>query len=95
MWTNILNAPDVYMDKVAVGAGLPAGIVDLDNSPAENLQAVADALGKDINDVVACILDRPRHADLIKSVRDMGARILLISEPVKTIPASNISSISN
>ena len=75
-----LNAPDVYMEKVAVGAGLPTGIVDLDNSPAENLHAVADALGKDINDVVACILDRPRHADLIKSVRDMGARILLISD---------------
>lgn len=75
-----LNAPDVYMDKIAVGAGLPPGIVDLDNSPAENLKAVADALGKHINDVVACILDRPRHTELIKSVRDAGARILLISD---------------
>ncbi|HAT36391.1 MAG TPA: fructose-bisphosphatase class II [Rhodospirillaceae bacterium] len=75
-----LNAPDVYMDKIAVGAGLPEGIVDLDSSPAENLKAVADALGKDINDVVACILDRPRHSDLIKAVRDAGARILLISD---------------
>ena len=75
-----LNAPDVYMDKVAVGGGLPEGVVDLDNTPEDNLKAVASALGKTINDVVACILDRPRHTDLIKSVRDAGARILLISD---------------
>jgi fructose-1,6-bisphosphatase II / sedoheptulose-1,7-bisphosphatase len=75
-----LNAPDVYMDKIAVGGGLPAGVIDLDRSPQENLKAVADALGKNINDVVACILDRPRHTELIKAVRDAGARILLISD---------------
>ena len=75
-----LNAPDVYMDKIAVGGGLPDGVVDLDNTPEDNLKSVASALGKNLNDVVVCILDRPRHTDLIKSVRDAGARILLISD---------------
>ncbi len=75
-----LNAPDVYMDKVGVGGGLPDGIVDLDRSPADNLAAVAEAKGKSINDIVACILDRPRHSALIKEVRDAGARIQLISD---------------
>ena len=75
-----LNAPDVYMDKIAVGGGLPDGVVDLDKTPEDNLKSVASALGKNLNDVVVCILDRPRHTDLIKSVRDAGARILLISD---------------
>ena len=75
-----LNAPDVYMDKVGVGGGLPPGVVDLDKAPAENLAALAEANGKSINDIVACILDRPRHAELIKAVRDAGARIQLISD---------------
>ena len=75
-----LNSPDVYMDKVAIGGGLPGGIVDLDNSPEQNLKSLAEAKGKRITDVVACILDRPRHSDLIKAVRDTGARILLISD---------------
>ena len=77
---NFLHAPDVYMDKIAVGGGMPSGLVDLDRSPAENLKAVADAKGKKIEDVLACILDRPRHADLIKAVRDAGARIQLIGD---------------
>ena len=77
---NFLNAPDVYMDKIGVGGGLPDGVVDIDNSPAENLAAIAEAKGKHINDVVACILDRPRHAELIKAVREAGARIQLISD---------------
>lgn len=75
-----LNAPDVYMDKIAVGGGLPDGIVDLDNEPAVNLANVAKAKGLDVKDVVACILDRPRHEDLIKKVRDAGARIMLITD---------------
>jgi len=75
-----LNAPDVYMDKIGIGGGLPDGIVDLDRSPAENLTALAGAKGKSINDMVVCILDRPRHADLIKAVRESGARIQLISD---------------
>lgn len=77
---NFLNAPDTYMDKIGIGGGLPEGVVDLDRSPAENLAALADVKGKSINDIVVCILDRPRHSDLIKAVRDSGARIQLISD---------------
>jgi fructose-1,6-bisphosphatase II / sedoheptulose-1,7-bisphosphatase len=77
---NFLNSPDVYMDKIGVGGGLPDGVVDLDNTPGQNLQALAEAKGKDINDIVACILDRPRHAELIRAVRESGARIQLISD---------------
>ena len=75
-----LNAPDVYMDKIAVGGGLPAGLVDLDASPAENLKALAKAKDVEVADIVACILDRPRHAELIAKVREAGARIMLISD---------------
>jgi len=75
-----LNAPDVYMDKIAVGGGLPDDLVDLDETPAANLKALAKAKKVDVADVVACILDRPRHADLIGEVRSSGARIQLISD---------------
>ena len=75
-----LHAPDVYMDKIAVGGGLPDGVVDLDASPAENLKNLAKAKKVDVADLVACILDRPRHQELISKVRDAGARIVLISD---------------
>jgi len=75
-----LNAPDVYMDKIAVGGGLPDGLVDLDEGPAKNLKALAKAKKVDIGDIVACILDRPRHAELIAKTREAGARIMLISD---------------
>jgi fructose-1,6-bisphosphatase II / sedoheptulose-1,7-bisphosphatase len=75
-----LNAPDVYMDKIAVGGGLPEGVVDLDAQPAENLRELAKAKKVEIADIVACILDRPRHAELIAKVRGSGARIMLISD---------------
>ncbi len=75
-----LNAPDVYMDKIAVGGGLPAGVVDLDNSPADNIGALAKALGRAPSEVAACILDRPRHAKIIEEVRASGARIRLIPD---------------
>jgi fructose-1,6-bisphosphatase II / sedoheptulose-1,7-bisphosphatase len=75
-----LNAPDVYMNKIAVGGGLPDHIVDLDATPAENLKALATAKGVDVADIVACILDRPRHQELIAQVRAAGARIMLISD---------------
>jgi len=75
-----LNAPDVYMDKIAVGAGLPEGIVDLDETPAKNLKALAKAKHADVSDLVVCILDRPRHSELIAKVREAGARIMLISD---------------
>ena len=75
-----LNAPDVYMDKIAVGGGLPEGVVDLDEKPETNLKNLAKAKGVDVSDIVACILDRPRHAELVAQVRAAGARIMLISD---------------
>ncbi len=75
-----LNAPDVYMDKIGVGAGLPDGVVDLDATPEENLKNLAKAKKVDVSDIVVCILDRPRHAELIGRVRAAGARIMLISD---------------
>lgn len=75
----LLHAPDMYMEKIAVGPKAK-GKVDLNASVAENLQAVAKATEKDISDVVAVILDRPRHAQLIEQVRAAGARIKLITD---------------
>ena len=75
-----LNSPDVYMDKIAVGGGLPDGVVDLDEEPATNLKNLAKAKRLDVADLVVCILDRPRHEQLIAKVRDAGARITLISD---------------
>jgi fructose-1,6-bisphosphatase II / sedoheptulose-1,7-bisphosphatase len=75
-----LNAPDVYMDKIAVGVGLPDGVVDLDAKPEQNLRELAKAKKVEVADIVACILDRPRHAELIARVRAAGARIMLISD---------------
>jgi fructose-1,6-bisphosphatase II / sedoheptulose-1,7-bisphosphatase len=75
-----LNAPDVYMEKIAVGGGLPDGVVHIGADPKENLKNLAKAKKMDISDLVVCILDRPRHADLIAKVRAAGARIMLISD---------------
>jgi fructose-1,6-bisphosphatase II / sedoheptulose-1,7-bisphosphatase len=76
----LLNAPDMYMDKIAIGPGYPEGIIDLDASPAENLRAIAKAKGARVADVTACILDRPRHAELIAGVRKAGAGVQLIPD---------------
>ena len=75
-----LNAPDVYMNKIAVGAGLPDAVVDLDATPQENLKNLSEAKSKNISDLVVCVLDRPRHEMLIKQIRDSGARIALIPD---------------
>ncbi|MFQ5939448.1 MAG: class II fructose-bisphosphatase [Alphaproteobacteria bacterium] len=75
-----LNSPDVYMDKIAVGGGLPDELIDLNEKPGKNLKNLAKAKKCDIFDLVACILDRPRHAELIAKVREAGARIQLISD---------------
>ena len=75
-----LNAPDTYMDKIAVGGGLPDGIVDLDAEPGENLKNLAKAKKMDVSDLVVCILDRPRHSEIIAKVRAAGARILMIGD---------------
>jgi fructose-1,6-bisphosphatase II / sedoheptulose-1,7-bisphosphatase len=76
----MLKAPDTYMDKIAIGPGYPAGVVDLDNSPAENIQALAKAKGVEPSQITACVLDRPRHAEIIASLRSVGARVHLISD---------------
>ena len=75
-----LYAPDTYMDKIAVGGGLPDQLVDLDETPAVNLANLAKARKVDLEDLVVCILDRPRHAELIAGVREAGARIVLIGD---------------
>jgi len=75
-----LNAADVYMEKIAVGAGLPEDLVDIEAEPAENLKNLAQAKKMDVADLVVCILDRPRHAELIAKVRAAGARIMLIGD---------------
>ncbi len=74
-----LNAPDVYMDKIAIGAGL-GEVVDLDETPSANLKSLALHKQVEVADLVVCILDRPRHAELIAKVREAGARIMLISD---------------
>ena len=75
-----LNAPDTYMDKIAVGGGLPDEVVDLDQEPKVNLRNLAKAKGIEVSDLVVCILDRPRHAELIAKVREADARIVLIGD---------------
>ncbi len=75
-----LNAPDVYMDKIAVGDGLPDELIDLDDPPAKNLDRLARARQCDVNDLVVLVLDRPRHQELVAKVRETGARIQLIRD---------------
>jgi len=77
---DFLNAPDVYMEKIAIGGGYEEGIIDITAPPVENLNRLAKARDCDIGDLTVCILDRPRHEALIGSVRDAGARIFLISD---------------
>ena len=76
----LLNAPDTYMDKIACGPGFPPGVIDLDKSPAENVKALAKAKGVEPSDITACVLDRPRHAEIIASLREVGARVHLITD---------------
>ncbi|WP_026873749.1 class II fructose-bisphosphatase [Inquilinus limosus] len=75
-----LKAPDVYMDKIAVGGGLPHDLIDIDASPSQNLKALALAKRVEVSDLVVCVLDRPRHQELIARIREAGARIMLISD---------------
>ena len=75
-----LNAPDVYMEKIAVGGGLPDDLVSLDEKIEVNIRNLAKAKKKDINELVICILKRERHSDLIKKCREIGTRIMLISD---------------
>ena len=77
---SLLHAPDVYMDKIAIGPGYPLGLVDLDRDPEENIAALARAKNVRDCDITVCILDRPRHAELIAKCRRAGASVRLISD---------------
>jgi fructose-1,6-bisphosphatase II / sedoheptulose-1,7-bisphosphatase len=76
----LLNAPDVYMDKLAVGPGYPEGIISLDKTPTQNVEAVAAAKGVQPSDIIVCVLDRPRHESLIAELRALGCGIMLIPD---------------
>ncbi len=76
----LLHAPDIYMDKIAIGPGYPEGVVDLDASPGDNIVAIARAKGVLPSEIGACVLDRPRHAKIIEEVRKTGASVQLIGD---------------
>jgi fructose-1,6-bisphosphatase II / sedoheptulose-1,7-bisphosphatase len=76
----LLNAPDVYMDKIAVGPGFPEGVIDLDAPPEENIQSVAKAKGVQPHRIKALVLDRPRHEKIIAAIRRAGASVQLIPD---------------
>ena len=76
----LLNAPDTYMEKLAVGPGYPDGVIDLDRSVADNVRSIAKAKGVPPAEIVACVLDRERHSDIIRELRDLGCGIRLIPD---------------
>ena len=76
----LLNAPDVYMEKLAIGPGYARGLVSLKRSPTENIEAIAKAKGVAPNEIIACVLDRPRHEKLIAELRALGCGIMLIPD---------------
>ena len=76
----LLHAPDVYMDKIACGPGYPEGIIDLDASVEENIEALAKEKGTPTSEITLCILDRERHQPLIDGARKMGSRVFLIPD---------------
>jgi fructose-1,6-bisphosphatase II / sedoheptulose-1,7-bisphosphatase len=76
----MLHAPDTYMDKIAIGPGYAPGTVDLDMSPAENVRSLASAKGVDPRDITVCVMDRPRHSELIAALREVGAKVMLIGD---------------
>jgi fructose-1,6-bisphosphatase II / sedoheptulose-1,7-bisphosphatase len=76
----LLNAPDMYMHKIAIGPGYPEGVIDLDAPPGDTIAKLAKARGVAVSEITACILDRPRHSDLIAAVRKVGAGVQLIPD---------------
>ncbi|MEL1251697.1 class II fructose-bisphosphatase [Aurantiacibacter gilvus] len=76
----LLNAPDVYMDKIAVGPGYPEDVISLEKSVTENVEAVAAAKGVKPSEIIVCVLDRPRHAELIAELRGIGCGVVLIGD---------------
>jgi fructose-1,6-bisphosphatase II / sedoheptulose-1,7-bisphosphatase len=77
---NFLHAPDIYMEKIAVGGGLPDEVVDLDAPVAENLRNLARAKKREVGDIVVCMLERERHEELLARCREAGARIMLLGD---------------
>ena len=77
---SMLHAPDVYMDKLAIGPGFEEGLVTLDMSPTERIETLAKAKACDATDIMVCVLERPRHEELVKEIRETGARIRLITD---------------
>lgn len=77
---SLLNAPDTYMDKIAVGPGLPDGVIDLDAEPGDNIERLARAKGVPAHEITACVLDRPRHSHIIESIRKVGGAVRLIMD---------------
>ena len=77
---SMLHAPDTYMDKLAIGPGFRPGVVTMDMSPAERVNALASAKGCSTQDITVCVLERPRHEDMIAEIRTTGAAIRLITD---------------
>ena len=77
---SLLHAPHTYMDKIACGSGFPPGVIDLDKTPSENVAALAAAKGVAPSEITVCVLDRPRHAEIIAAIRESGARLALIAD---------------
>ncbi len=76
----MLHAPDTYMDKIAIGPGFAPGTVDLDMTPQDNVRSLASAKGVNSSEITVCVMDRPRHADLIAALREVGAKVVLITD---------------
>jgi fructose-1,6-bisphosphatase II / sedoheptulose-1,7-bisphosphatase len=76
----LLNAPDTYMEKLAVGPGYPEGVLDLSKSPADNIRAIAKAKGVAPGEIIACVLERPRHDEIVRQLRALGCGIKLIPD---------------
>jgi fructose-1,6-bisphosphatase II / sedoheptulose-1,7-bisphosphatase len=86
-----LNVPDIYMNKIAIGSGFRDDLVSLDEEPGTNLKALASAKGVDVSDLLVCILDRPRHGELLAKVREAGARVrLIVDGDVNGVIATNL-----
>jgi len=77
---NLLNAPDMYMEKIAIGKNMPKNLVDLDNSIEKNIKLLSEATGKSPTKLTACILDRPRHKNIVNSLKKIGVNIIFISD---------------
>jgi fructose-1,6-bisphosphatase II / sedoheptulose-1,7-bisphosphatase len=76
----LLNAPDTYMDKLAIGPGYPEGTIDLSRGVTENIRSIAEAKGVEASEIIACVLDRPRHDQIIDELRSLGCGVKLISD---------------